>query len=128
MRILKLGVKYPNRAFIAFLDDAEEGEKTWTPIGRLKCPWEDHARFQDIEAKWTAVATASAHASDVQAEVVELVFGCFDKTQSLNYWARNHAGVTTVNDPESFQQHHSIPWEDFVADLCFEDEGALVIP
>lgn len=128
LRVLKLGVKYPNRAFIAFLDDSEEGEESWTPIGRLKCPWEDLARFQGIEAKWAAVATASADASDVQAEVVELVFGCFDETQSLNYWARNHAGVTVVSDPESFRQRHSISWEDFVGDLCFEDAGGLVLP
>ncbi|MDI2021175.1 hypothetical protein [Paenarthrobacter nicotinovorans] len=128
VRVIKLGVKYANRAFIAFLDDAEEGEETWTPIGRLQCPWEDLAHFQDIEAKWAVVAAASAPASDVQAEVADIVFGCFDETQSLNYWARNHAGVTVVRDPDSFRQHHSISWEDFVGDLCFEDAGELVLP
>lgn len=127
VRVVKLGVKHPHRAYIAFVAMEEEGEETWAPIGRLKCPWEDLARFQETEAKWEAIASVSAHASDVEAEVVELVFGCFDKTNSLNYWAWNHAGVTAVSDPAAFRKLHSVQWEEFVDSLCFEDEGELIL-
>lgn len=75
-------------------------------------PMGDLARFQETEAKWEAIASASARASDVDAEVVELTFGCCDKTNSLNYWAGNYAGVTAVSDPEAFRKLHSIRWED----------------
>ncbi|QSZ47246.1 hypothetical protein [Arthrobacter sp. D5-1] len=127
VRVLKLGVKHPKRAYIAFVDIEEEGDEAWVPIGRLKCRWEDLARFQETEAKWEAVACASAHASDVDAEVAELIFGCFDKTNSVNYWAGNYAGVTAVSDPEAFQKIHSIRWEEFLDSLCFEDDGELVL-
>lgn len=127
VRVVKLGIKHPHRAYIAFVAIEEEGEETWAPIGRLKCPWGDLARFQETEAKWEAIASASARASDVDAEVVELTFGCFDKTNSLNYWAGNYAGVTAVSDPEAFRKLHSIRWEEFVDSLCFEDDGELIL-
>lgn len=127
VRVVKLGVKHPKRAYIAFVDIEEEGEEMWAPIGRLKCRWEGVARFQEAEAKWAAIASASAHASDVDAEVVELVFGCLDRSNLLNYWAGNCAGVTAVSDPAAFQELHTIQWEEFVDRLCFEDAGELVL-
>lgn len=39
VRVVKLGIKHPHRAYIAFVAIEEEGEETWAPIGRLKCPW-----------------------------------------------------------------------------------------
>ncbi|MGM7776160.1 hypothetical protein ACSVHC_09095 [Arthrobacter sp. KNU-44] len=128
VRVVKLGVKYPKRAYVAFLAPEEEGEEMWAPIGRLKCPWEDLDPFKDIEAKWEAVAAASLGASDVQAEVAGLVFGCFDTTNSVNYWAWNWPGVTAVAQPGTFEKIHSIRWADFTGNLCFEDEGELVMP
>ncbi|WGM20864.1 hypothetical protein QEH68_01350 [Paenarthrobacter sp. OM7] len=120
-------MKHPKRAYIALVDVEEEGEEMWTPIGRLKCRWEDVDRFNEVEAKWVAIAAASGHASDVEAEVVELVFGCFDEAGSLNYWVGNHHGVTAVENPASFQVRHSIPLEEFLGSLCFEDNGAIII-
>ena len=127
MRVVKLGVKHPHRVYITFVAMEEEGEETWTPIGRLKCPWEDVSIFKETEANWEAIASVSAHASDVDAEVAELVFGCFDKTNSLDYWAWNYAGVTAVSDPAAFQKLHSIHWEEFLDSLCFEDDGELIL-
>ncbi|WP_284985467.1 hypothetical protein [Arthrobacter sp. fls2-241-R2A-172] len=127
VRVVKLGVKHPHRAYIAFVAVEEEGEEAWVPIGRLKCRWEDVEHFKEIEAKWEAIAAASAHASDVQAEVVELVFGCFDEAGSLNYWVGNHHGVTAVENPDSFEVRHSIRLEEFVGSLSFEDDGAIII-
>ncbi|WP_139244912.1 MULTISPECIES: hypothetical protein [unclassified Arthrobacter] len=45
VRVVKLGVKHPKRAYIAFVAMEEEGEELWTPIGRLKCRWEDVDHF-----------------------------------------------------------------------------------
>lgn len=128
VQVVKLGVKYPKRAYIAFVAPEDEGEEMWAPIGRLKCPWEELDHFKDIEAKWEAAAAASLGASDVEAEVAGLVCGCFDTTHSVNYWAWNNPGVTAISHPGKFEKIHSIRLADFTGDLCFEDEGELVIP
>lgn len=127
VRVVKLGVKRPRWAFVSFVASEDEGVEMWTPIGRLKCPWDDVERFKDIERKWDAAAAASSHASDVEAEAVSLVCGYLDKTCAINYWAGNIPGVTAIADPQALAKLHSLDWDSIADELSFEDNDELVL-
>lgn len=51
VRVMKLGVKHPHRAYVAFVAMKEEGEETWAPSAGSNAVWEDLAQFQEIEGE-----------------------------------------------------------------------------
>ncbi|QCB97098.1 hypothetical protein E5206_09290 [Arthrobacter sp. PAMC25564] len=129
VRIIKLGVKRPSQALLAFLDPEQEALEAWRPIQRLVVPWGELDAFLALEATLYAADAISPNLTNGEVSAIAYVVGAADAESCLDTWVGNSRALMRIRDSRLLSVKLGPDAADVPSHpLAFEDREGLVVP
>lgn len=129
VQIIKVGVKRPSQALLAFLDPEQEGLEAWRPIQRLVVPWDERNTFLALEDALYAADEISPSLTTGEVDAIAYVVSAAGADSCLDTWVGNSRAMMRVRDARLLSvklgpEAGEVPSHP----LAFEDKEGLVVP
>ncbi len=129
--VTKVGTSKPPRVKVRFLDDRFEGREEWVPPSRLVVEWANVEAWQEMEARWDAIAIPSEGVEGTaEMWAAAMVFDAAVPEDIVCMLFNRFAGVLRVNDPARAADLLGVDPTVFreSKSAFVDEEGSVVVP